>query len=296
MRQYQKKDIVIHSDDAGATESVTRSIISAWTSGVLDGFSILSNGQATDLITAALASNADRTVRLCAHLNLSEGGSMLPPSESFSLTNAEGNLKHTFFSLLIALLFSTKPTRKTILNQIESEWRVQIQAVRCIAGNRKINALDSHIHVHMLPWTFKIACKLANEFGIKEVRVSREPFFIKNVHDLFMPYYVVNVIKHVVLNTCSFFAVRFAKSFGVEYPAWIIGVLYSGHMTRARALCGIRRIRDNSKIELVFHVGQARNEERSRWGNKKNIADFYLSEQRSVELYEAGLVRNSFDG
>lgn len=286
-----KNDVVIHSDDAGATESVTRSIISAWTSGVLDGFSILANGQAVGFLADALVSNSDRAVRLCVHLNLSEGYSTLPHSELLCLTDAKGELKHTFFSLLRSLVFSTNSVRKSILVQIEREWRAQIQAVLRIADNRKINALDSHIHVHMLPWTFEIACKLAKEFGIEEIRISREPFFINNFRDLFMPYYLLNVIKHVVLNTCSFFAVRFAESNGVKYPSWIIGVLYSGHMTHARALSGIRKIQDNSKIELLFHVGQAINEERSRWGDKKNIADFYLSDLRSVELYEAGLVR-----
>jgi len=292
MCPYRKQDVLIHSDDAGATESVTRDIVSAWTSGVLDGFSILANGQATDMLATGLANNAHRPARLSAHLNLSEGSSSAPPSELPQLTDEEGCLKHTFFSLHISLLFSTGARRKSILHQIEREWRAQIQAILRVSGTRKISAIDGHIHVHMLPWTFAIACKLAREFGIEEIRISREPFFINSLRDLFLPYYLVNIIKHLVLNTCSLFAIKIARSFGMKYPSRIVGVLYSGHMTAARALCGIDKIRDNGRIELVFHVGQALAAEKSRWVNRESIADFYLSDLRSVELFEATQLRN----
>jgi hypothetical protein len=82
-----------------------------------------------------------------------------------------------------------------------------------------------------------------------------------------------------------------ARAYGMKYPPWIVGVLYSGHMTSARALCGIDKIRDNGRIEVVFHVGRALEEERSRWVNREFIADFYLSELRSVELFEATQLR-----
>lgn len=292
MPPSRKQDVLIHSDDAGATESVTCNILSAWTSGVLDGFSILANGQANDMLAAALASNADRPARLSLHLNLSEGGSTLPPSELPLLTDDEGYLKHAFFSLLISLLFSTASRRKSILHQIEIEWRAQLQSVLRICGDRKISSIDGHIHVHMLPWTFAIACRLATEFGIEEIRISREPFFINSLRDLFSPYYLVNIIKHIVLNTCSFFAVNIARSSGMRYPPWIVGVLYSGRMTSERALCGMNKIRDNGRIEVLFHVGRALAGERGRWVNRESIAEFYLSDLRSVELIEAARLRN----
>ena len=59
-------------------------------------------------------------------------------------------------------------------NQVEIEWREQIKRVIEVFSPRSFTAVDSHDHVHMLPFLFPIAAKLAREFDLPEIRISNE--------------------------------------------------------------------------------------------------------------------------
>ena len=65
----------------------------------------------------------------------------------------------------------------------------------------------------------------------------------------------------------------------------IIGVLYSGKMSAARALCGIKSASEADEIEVLFHIGRATSEEAIRWKNAAYAA-FHLSKSRDDERAE----------
>ncbi len=275
----------IHSDDTGNTEHATHRVLSLWLKGVLTGFSIFANGEATIHLAQTLGGNAARPARLACHLNLSEGASCAPAYRVPLLADKHGNLCHTFGSLLKLWLID----RKSLAEQVEIEWRAQIQAVQRLIQPRTLTTIDSHVHVHMLPFLFPIAAKLAEECRIPSIRIVHEPFFAVRKKDLIAPFYILNVIKHLVLRICAFLAIPVARHYNLTWPPRMVGVLYSGHMSAEAAMAGINAAQRKGldEIEIMFHVGRATNDERGRWKDREFLAQASCSPERDNEYNEA---------
>ena len=126
--------------------------------------------------------------------------------------------------------------RAALLSEVETEWRAQIRRVRELCGEREVAALDGHEHIHMLPFLFEVAVRLAREHGIPELRICREaPFVSPHPGDSLSLGFGVNVVKHLVLRACSGPARRMVGANGLRAPAGVVGLLYTGRMTEAAA-------------------------------------------------------------
>jgi len=281
-------EIILHSDDLGITQQSTKHILAAWRSGHLDGFSIIANGDAVDEIPPVLAREAERSVRIAVHFNLTEGRSSAPPSEVPLLVDASGELRHTFGSLMLVSLFASPAKRIEFARQIAAECTAQIIAVRSLCSSRVITAIDGHNHIHMIPGVFTTVAQAACAAGIPEIRISAEPFYIeKSWRDWLRPFWLINLIKHILLRLLSVNARRVARQAGLNSPDAIIGVLYSGRMSEARALRGIEAADGATRVEIVFHVGRAHNSEAKRWRHAA-YSTFHLSSRRDTERIEIG--------
>ncbi len=285
---------IFHCDDIGATSSMTKRILEAWKAGLLNGFSILANGDATSEVRLGLLSDPDRDARISVHLNLCEGKSLIEPRDIPLLADSHGNLNQGFVRLLILWFTSSKMKKNALLRQIEKEWRAQITEVKRICSPRKITAIDSHMHIHMIPFLFPVAARLAKGQDIPEIRISYEVFYFSSslVESLSLPF-LVNVIKHLVLRECSRFARRFAKEHGLTGPESLIGILYTGRMTRTAAKSGIAAAmrKGLQMVEILFHIGRASDRESGRWGHCRRRGTFSLSERRDREYFELMALR-----
>lgn len=280
---------IFHSDDFGFTGRITTRIAEAWNSGLLDGFSILANGNALKDAGTLLMENLDLDARLAVHLNLFEGRSLCPVKPVSLITDHEGHLNCTFEGLAINLLFGAKKRRRELLSQIEKEWRAQIEVVKDICAPRAIAAVDSHLHFHMLPPLFSLAARLCLEYGIPQIRISEEPFFVSDsLRDSMATGFMMNLAKHGVLRICSTHARRVARRFGLESPDALIGVLYTGRMTKPVVQAGLRAAvsRGARSIEVLFHIGRATEEELHCWDAPPRALRFPLSALRDVEYAE----------
>jgi predicted glycoside hydrolase/deacetylase ChbG (UPF0249 family) len=288
--------VIRHADDMGATVAMSRRIADAWQRGLLDGFSVMGNGDGLDELARAFDENHGRSLRLAAHLNLSEGRPLMPPEAVPMLVGAHNHLRHTFGSLLALWLKSSQENRRRLLQQVEAEWRAQLRHVVTVARGRRVNALDSHIHLHMLPFLFPVAVQLAREHEIEEVRVTAEPFHLSaQWRDSIALGFAVNLVKHVVLRHCARRAANHLRGTGVRGPDCLIGVLYTGRMSADAARAGLAAARraGASTVELLFHIGRADQGEKERWVGNSAVGAFPLSAERDREFAE--LIRLATD-
>ncbi len=279
------------SDDVGATLAITRRAIGAWREGLLDGFSILANGDGCAYLQDRLAAEPRRALRLAVHLNLCEG----PPSSDSRavplLLDRQGLLSRRF---LDSLLRSSSRQNRAFLRQVEIEWQAQIRAVRRIAGDRPIVAVDGHRHVHMLPSLFPIAARLARAEHVPEIRIAWEvPYLSSAPADSLSPVFLGNIAKHLILRLCSVPARRIAQSQNLRHPSAVVGILYTGRMSRHAAESGLEaaRHRGLAVVELVFHIGRATREEAGRWANSPDLFRFYHHPNRDREYRELKKLR-----
>lgn len=285
--------IHIHSDDMGATKHVTERMLASWREGTLSGFSVLANGAACDLMSAELRANAERPARIACHLNLSEGPSAAPASSVPLLVDENGQLKHTFGSLIVARL----RYGKTFVQQVAIEWQAQIAKAAALVAPRKLAAVDGHMHIHMLPFLFPTAARLAREQGIPEIRISREPLFLAARRDAFTAAYAINLVKNLTLGACSALATRSARRENLASPDQLVGVLYTGDMRLNRALSGLKAAekRNAKSVEVMFHVGRAAESEHGRWEGRDFIAKFYFAQERDAEFVEASRLASTLN-
>lgn len=279
-------DIIYTSDDAGATASVTRRILEAWHAGWLNGFSFLVNGEAVNTVRDDLLRHQELEARLSVHLNLSEGPCTAPQEHVGTLVDDHGILKLRFLGLWLRYLGSSQAQRDVLTSHITQEFRAQIAEAQDLVRPRTISALDSHMHLHMLPFVFPIVAALAKESGIGEVRISREPLYMSsNIRESLRAAFAVNIIKHLVLRYCSLKALLVAKKHGLRFCDCIIGILYTGMMSETTVPSGLAaaRRKDLKSVEVVMHVGRADQSEIGRWKYSPSLVHFYIDRRRDLE-------------
>ncbi len=289
-RRRREEGIFFHADDMGSTPTITTRLFDAWDQGLLDGFSVFGDCDHPEMIAARLQARPERPVRLAVHLNLWEGRPLVRGSGVDRLVDRSGNFDVEFVGLLRrGWGKGSQRERNELVSQIEREWRTQIENVIEMIAGRSLTALDGHLHMHMVPILFQLAVKLSREYGIPEIRNVREPFYLsRNIRECVTTRFVRNITKRTVLNTLAGGNARIAADAGLRSPDRLLGVLYSGMMSRANIVAGIAaaRARAARRVEIVVHIGRAARTELGRWSGRPGKAAFVLSPARDAEYRE----------
>mgnify|MGYP001593606378 CR=1 FL=1 len=292
------KKVIYHSDDMGATGDITSRLIEAWERGLLDGFSIFADSSYLGNIKKSLLAAPGRDARIAVHLNLWEGKPLLQISKVSRLVDEDGYFNVGFLGILKNYLTSPEEEKKALLNEVDEEWDAQIAKVIETVKPRTVTALDGHIHIHMIPFLFKIATRLAKKYDIPEIRIVAEPYhFSGKFSDYFSLLFLKNTIKHLVLSACVPFDIRIAREAKIGHPEAMLGILYSGIMSRANITSGILAAKRKhvESIEVLMHIGRASEKELDRWKGDKKRASFVLSSRRDDEYKELSILRKEYN-
>jgi predicted glycoside hydrolase/deacetylase ChbG (UPF0249 family) len=276
--------IVLHADDFGASANVNQNIIQAWLVSGVDSVSVIANGDALEEGASAVNSHRETPLRIITHLNLSEGYPIIRPSRVPLLIDKSRRLGYGFLSLWLKWLSYSSNLRESLLYQVELEWEEQIKKVKSAFFPRPVSGLDGHVHIHMLPFLFPIAIKLAKKFQLPEIRVSNEVFHYSAQERMCMRFFV-NLFKHALLNILAIRARKIAIINNISIPDSVAGVLYSGFMSQSTTESAIKAAmrRNLNSIEVIFHPGRANPQEISRWAGSPSIGKFYLDSRRDCE-------------
>ena len=187
------KKFILNADDFGLTKDLNRAVLEGYQHGLLRSASLVANGQAfDDAIENVLPQCPDLGVGI--HLNVIEGKSLC--SDLATLTDAEGNFNNSYIQLLLK---AYNPKEKDFISELEREFRRQIEKVM---SKTKVTHIDSHVHVHSIPKIFDLVCRLAKEYGIKQVRTQFEkPYMVPALKKHFSLTYMVNILKTIILLT-----------------------------------------------------------------------------------------------
>ncbi len=152
------------------------------------------------------------------------------------------------------LIKAYNPKEKEFLEQVEKEFRAQIEEVR--AKDIKITHLDSHVHVHSIPPIFEIVCKLAREYGINHIRTQFEQiYFVPDIFVHLSKEYLLNLVKIGILDTFTLINRKTLKKYGLKTNDFLIGVGYTGMMSSLTVSCGLAALKDvkDVTVEALIH-------------------------------------------
>jgi predicted glycoside hydrolase/deacetylase ChbG (UPF0249 family) len=273
--------VIIHADDFGITESITKNIVDTFKYS-LNSTSIVTNCYYYKDAMQIYKDNYKKNIRLSLHLNLVEGK---PENKLYKfkyLTDKKNFFNKTYFSLLIKYYLNFNTQKKLIRDEIKNEIESQIISFVSNSKNKHLS-IDSHQHIHTLPFVFKVIIDLGLKYNIDYIRIPKEHFiFHKSI--LENP---INIIKYLVLNFFCYFCLRMIKKTTINFNNYFIGVLTSGKMNYSYINKSLDRVSKNNNknaiIEILFHPGQAQSKESKFWKKYPSIKKFYLSKDRITE-------------
>ncbi len=276
----------VHADDCGVSRGVTDAILRCVDEGPVRGVSLIANGAAFDHAVSELRRRPE--VALSVHLNLVEGAPVAPIAEIPLLVDAEGLLRNSFQSLWRAHALAGTAKRARLEAQVRAELGAQARKVRAALGPDVPLRLNSHMHLHHLPFVGHIVAGLCREVGALGLRLVREPFaglFGAGPAD---------VGKLALLNALGAYQRRSA----VAADDWFVGALRMGDMTTPMVDAALRKIHArvgaaDASVEILFHPGGAAPGDEAVWARYPWLVDYYFApcHQREAEVLRSRELR-----
>jgi predicted glycoside hydrolase/deacetylase ChbG (UPF0249 family) len=165
-------NVIINADDFGYSHEVNQVILESIEKAVISSTTIMANAPAVQ--EALQIASSHPQVSYGIHLNLTEFQPLLANADlkSTGLVDASGNFIGNGFRQL-------RPTPK-LLQACYEELSLQMQSL--LERGLKPTHLDSHHHIHTVPWLLPVISGLQRRFKLFKLRNTM------NVYDLDIPY------------------------------------------------------------------------------------------------------------
>jgi chitin disaccharide deacetylase len=161
--------LIVNADDFGRSHAINQAVIRAHREGILTTASLMVNEAAADEAVALARQNPGLGVGL--HLALVCGRSALPPSAIPNLVNTQSQFSGNPAAAGFRYFFSA-----ACRAQLRDEIAAQFEKFRAFA--LPLDHVNGHLHMHLHPEVFRILCENAGRWGIRAMRLTRDPFFL----------------------------------------------------------------------------------------------------------------------
>lgn len=294
-----KNKIWFHADDYGVTLEQSKRILSCFQNGALNSISVLPNTPALreslELLNQYDPDGMD--IRRVLHLNFVEGKPLSGAEHVPDLVDNTGYFNKSFMQFFVWNCTKVGAKRRRIARQIKLEIAAQLRAVTG-SCDYKITAVDSHQHYHMLPIVFDSLMEVLSErefrhVRIEQIRIPVDPAVLL-IHNTQLRRGVpkINWVKWCILKIFADRTKKILMKKGIETPVFF-GIFYTCEMKKevvepllpAYKTYADQRGRD---LELMFHPGNLTACYELLDERKKELASFYMSDNR---YYEAECLR-----
>lgn len=291
---------IMHADDIGLSPGITRSILGSIDEGHVRSVSLIVNGWGLDEAVEGL--KAGPNVRISLHLNLLEGVPLCGADCVPLLIGADGRLNATFQRLFWLWARGGQAGRDELVRQIGLEFAAQVALGLRVLGDRLGRLrIDSHTHIHALPFVMDAILSMGGASKIEAVRLPREPWHVSSVRADRSWMFGANIVKHLLLNRLSATMATQLAARGISHNPMMLGVLHTGGMTRSAIEAGVAACEkralgrsmeastdnDCEPVEVLLHPGRADPSEIEFWKGRPDLWAYYSSEAREKELLTA---------
>lgn len=247
-----KKRFILNADDFGISKALNKAILEGYSAGLLKSASLVANGKAFDEALEKVIPNCP-DLGVGIHLNIMEGKSLC--ADLVTLTDKDGNFNNSYFQLLIK---AYNPKEKEFLSELEREFRRQIEK---IMSKTRVSHIDSHFHIHSIPPIFDLVCKLAKEYGIKQVRTHFEKFYLVPEIDRHLKLkFWQNLLRSMLFGMLTVFNEATAHKYELKTNDYLIGLLYDT-MTDSLAISYAMNVIKYNNITVEAFIHPSRYEE-----------------------------------
>ena len=155
---------IVNADDLGASESINDAIFAAIDEGVVTSATLMATGAA--FASAARRASTFPAASFGIHLNLTQYRPLTRDPALLPLLGTDGDFRH-------GAVFEARWS-PSLMSAVVTEWVAQVNVAR--AAGIRVSHLDSHLHVHTLPWLFPALKLVQWETRIRRVRGTLSVF------------------------------------------------------------------------------------------------------------------------
>jgi hopanoid biosynthesis associated protein HpnK len=248
----RKRKLILSADDFGMSPGVNRGIIRAHREGVLTAASLMVNGAAFEEAVDLARANPELGVGL--HLVLVQGRSTTAPGEIPALVDAAGHFgTHPIWCGM--RYFFQPGVRAQLRREIES------QLEKFAATGLPLSHVDGHLTIHMHPVVNDILIDLAAPYGIRAMRLPRDPLVPALRFD--RRYFTRKTFEATVFNLLSRRAAARLAASGIRHSDRTYGLHQTGQISEDYLLHVVRDL-PPGVTELYGHVAED-DEEAQAW-------------------------------
>jgi predicted glycoside hydrolase/deacetylase ChbG (UPF0249 family) len=236
-----KKYFILNANNFGLSQEYNQAILEGYNNGFLTSATICANGEAFDNAVHDILPDCPN-LGIGIQLNLSKGKIL---TDCYLLRDYE----NCFCKNFLYFLFNRKNTN--VLDQIEKEYRAQIEKVKEYANISHIASFDD---IHAIPEIFNIVCKLAKEYDIKFVQTHFEDlYFIPKMEKHLKANYPLNLLKVILLQNFTRQNRILIDKYELKTNDFMLGLNYYGMMSSDTIEQGLKILDEDCTVETVIH-------------------------------------------
>jgi hopanoid biosynthesis associated protein HpnK len=273
--------LIVSADDFGLSAGVNAGILTAHRDGILGDASLMVNGPAYD--EAVELARATPTLCVGLHLVLVQGRATLPARALPTLVDADGLFRSHPVSTGFRYFFSPG-----IRTQIEREVRAQLE--KYLRAGLPLSHVDGHLNIHMHPTVLALLLALAPQYGIRALRVPREPLRVSLRLDRRAA--MRKIAEAVIFRGLAAYARGRLSAHGIRCPDQLFGLHQSGHVTEPYLL-GVLAALPPGITEIYCHAARVDVEAR-RWRPADYESDAEVAALTSPRV-RAGLAAHNIE-
>jgi hopanoid biosynthesis associated protein HpnK len=161
--------LIVNADDFGRSESINLAVLRAHREGILTTASLMVNEPAAGEAVRLARENPRLGVGL--HLALVCGATALPRERIPCLTGEGGRFSDHPAAAGWRYFFNAR-----CKEQLRAE--IEAQVAKFQATGLPLDHVNGHLHLHLHPVVFGILMDNAERWGIRAMRLTRDPFFL----------------------------------------------------------------------------------------------------------------------
>ena len=234
--------MILTCDDFGIHKDIDKSIIQLCKKKKVDAVSVICCGKSFSNSSKSLLKYRD-DISIGIHATWVEEKSISKIKNISSLITKNNYFNHNFKSFYIKWLFGL-----VSLKHLEIELENQILKMMRVFG--RIDHLDSHQHIHMIPEIFKLCINMAEKYEIPRIRIVDE-IFTPNLNRIYDP---IKLIGEKCLKVWAKKNRKYLKKSSIKSTRSFFGVRYSGNFDLIQDyLKSMIKERREEDIEINFH-------------------------------------------
>jgi hopanoid biosynthesis associated protein HpnK len=240
--------LIVSGDDFGAAHEVNAGVVRAHRDGILTSTSLMVTGAAAAEAVALVRTSPRLAVGL--HLVLAQGRPAAP-TDAIPRLVGSGPLfgrQPVLAGLRYAWVSLSRRGRGELRREIEA------QLTAFAATGLPLAHVDGHLNMHLHPMVLSVLLEMAPRYGVRALRLSREPLLPALRHD--RRHAARKSAEGIVFGLLSAWAAPRLRAAGVACADRVYGMHQTGHVDEAYVLALVRAL-PSGVSELYCHPAEA---------------------------------------